>query len=84
MIIVHHFQLWFHAETELWYRHKPHFPGMSVQAALQSDEHSGNVNKKPADPSEEKSCSEVSVIISRTSLYNVINSQNPAGSQDIF
>lgn len=84
MIIVHHFQLWFHAERELWYRRKPHFPGMSVQAALHSDEHSGHVNKKPADPLEAKSCSEVSVIISRSSLYNVINSQNPAGSQDIF
>lgn len=84
MIIVHHFQLWFHAETKLWYRHKPHFPGMSAQAVLRSDEHSGHVNKKGPNPLEAKSCLEFSAIISHSLLYNAINSQNPAGSQDIF
>lgn len=66
------------------YRHKPQFPGMSAQAALCGDERSGHANKKAPDPLEAKSCLEVSTIISRSSLYSAINSQNPARSQDIF
>lgn len=45
---------------------------------------SGPVNKKAPNPLEAKSRLEVSPTISCSSLYNAINSRNPAGSQDMF
>lgn len=57
---------------------------MSVRAALHGDERSGHMNKKAPDALEANSCLKVSAILPRSSLYNAINTQNPAGSQDIF
>lgn len=46
MIIVHHLQLWFYAETKFGWRHKPQFPGVPVQAAQHRDERSEYMNNK--------------------------------------